>query len=675
MSKFSLHNILRSLWCLLSLVAAGASPALAQQAQHDAPEATRKGPVIAPSYAWRMLAPLGLREEAGIDTLFEDYARRSVPSFVSDAWATTGNLGSEGLNMIYDQRPAMSDFYFRDAVATWLPSLAKSTFYNTRIPMTLVGFNTAGGKENAQELTTARFSGNINRRAQVGALLDYLYSKGCYANQAVKDLNWGFSGSYMGDRYEFQGFFYHYNLLNKENGGITDMLYIEDPAELQGGVTTIDPKSIPTRLSYAHNRFSGQQLYLNNRYKVGYWHEETKDDTTIVRTYIPVTSFVYTLNFESGKRLLTDDSRAEMDKFWGRTYLNPEITRDQTSYWTLSNTLGISLLEGFHKYAKFGLAAYITHQMRRYTLPIDTIDRSDPSAIGLDPWPEGIPQIERQHTDQLAYVGAQLTKLRGQHLRYEATAELGILGSVAGDIRAKGKIHTQFPLLKDSLRITAFADFSNEEAPYLMKRYYSNHFIWYNDFGKRRSLRLGGTISFPATGTTFTLAAHNVQNHIYFDADGYPRQHGGSVQILSMCLEQNFRFGHFHWDNRVTYQTTSNDAVIPLPKLAVYSNLYLLTRIATLKLQFGIDCDYYTRYYTPGYQPGTVAFTNQRDFKLGNYPFCNIYANMKLSRTRFFVMYSHFNRGLFGGSKYFSMPYYPLNPARFQLGLSVDFAN
>lgn len=671
-----MSNFFRRISKLLVVAALAVSaPVYGQQAEREAPTATRRGPAIAPSYAWRMLAPLGLREPATIDTLFEDYSRRSVPSEVSDAWATTGNLGAEGLNMIFDARPAMSDFYFRDAVATWLPNINKSIFYNTRIPMTLLGFNTAGGKENAQELLTARFSGNINRRAQVGAMLDYLYSKGSYANQAVKDLNWGFSGSYLGDRYEFQGFFHHYNLLNKENGGITDMLYIEDPAELQGGVTTIDPKSIPTRLSYAHNRFSGQQLYLNNRYKVGYWHEETVDDTTVVRTYIPVTSFVYTLDFQSGKRLLTDDSRAEMDRYWGRTYLNPELTRDQTEYWTLSNTLGVSLLEGFHKYAKFGLAAYITHKVRRYTLPLDTIDRSNPADIGLDPWPEDIPQIERRKTEQLAYVGAQLTKLRGERLRYEATAELGILGPVAGDIRAEGKVHTQFPLLSDSLRLTAFANFSNEEAPYLMRRYYSNHFIWYNDFGKRRTVRLGGTVAFPVTGTRFTAAVNNIQNHIYFDADGYPRQYGGSVQVLSLQLEQNFKFGHFHWDNRVTYQTTSNDAVIPLPALTVYSNIYLLTRIATLHIQLGVDCDYYTSYYAPGYQPGTVAFTNQRDMKLGNYPFCNVYANMKLSRTRFFVMYSHFNKGLFGGSKYFSIPYYPLNPSRFQLGLSVDFAN
>jgi hypothetical protein len=54
---------------------------------------------------------------------------------------------------------------------------------------------------------------------------------------------------------------------------------------------------------------------------------------------------------------------------------------------------------------------------------------------------------------------------------------------------------------------------------------------------------------------------------------------------------------------------------------------------------------------------------------------CNVYANMKLSKVRFYVLYSHFNQGLFGGKNYFSLAHYPLNPHRFMLGLSIDFAN
>ena len=122
-------------------------------------------------------------------------------------------------------------------------------------------------------------------------------------------------------------------------------------------------------------------------------------------------------------------------------------------------------------------------------------------------------------------------------------------------------------------------------------------------------------------------------------------------------------------------QTSSDDRVLPLPKFAVYSNLYLLFKVArVLHVQFGVDCDYYTKYYAPDYQPATTTFYNQREIKCGNYPFMNAYANMKLGKARFYVMFSHVNQGLCGNN-YFAMPHYPMNPRRFQLGVSVDFAN
>ena len=130
-----------------------------------------------------------------------------------------------------------------------------------------------------------------------------------------------------------------------------------------------------------------------------------------------------------------------------------------------------------------------------------------------------------------------------------------------------------------------------------------------------------------------------------------------------------------NWRNKINYQTSSNESVLSLPKLSLYSNLYLLFRVArVLHVQLGVDCDYYTRYYAPGYQPATMSFYNQRSIMLGNYPFMNAYINMKLSKARFYVMMTHVNQGLFGDN-YFSLPHYPLNPRRFQLGVSVDFAN
>ena len=161
-----------------------------------------------------------------------------------------------------------------------------------------------------------------------------------------------------------------------------------------------------------------------------------------------------------------------------------------------------------------------------------------------------------------------------------------------------------------------------------------------------------------------------------FNEKALPTQCGSSIQVFSATLAQNFDIGALHWHNKLTYQTSSDETVIPMPKFAIYSNLFLQFKVAkVLDVQLGVDCDYYTKYKSVAYQPATMSFYNQQEYECGNYPFCNAYMNFKLSKTRFYVMFSHFNQGLFGGNNWFSMPRYPLNPRRFQLGLSIDFAN
>lgn len=662
-------NRLKSLFAILLLVLL----ALPAAAQHkEAPVATKKKRAVAPSYAWTAMQPLGLHEPATVDTLTYDYYRSFIPSEQSDAWACTGNLGAEGINMLYMHRAPVGNFFLSDALSAWLPGESTRKFYNTRLPMTLLSYNTAGGKENAQERLQTVFSGNMGPKLQFGANLDYLYSKGSYNYQATNDLSWGISGSYIGDRWEVQASWNHYNLLNKENGGITDDRYITDPAALQGGVSSISPKSIPTNLTAAHTKVVGGKLFLNNRYKVGYWHSEWTDDTTEVKTYIPVTSFIWTLNYEDAKHIFHDENAQECAKFFPDTYLNASMTDDRTSYSSLSNTLGVSMLEGFHKYAKFGLSAYATYEIRRFRQAPDTVAHGEG---GLTPWPEGLDGvIPHKKNQSLMWVGAQLTKQRGSILTYSATGEIGLVGDAAGEVKVNGELTTRIPLFSDTLSVTGFGAFTNVSAPYLLQNYISNHFIWHNNFGKERRVRFGGNLAFPRTGTRVSVAAENVQNMLYFNALGLPEQHSGSVQVFSASLRQSLRAGILHWDNTVTYQTSSQESVLSLPKLAVYSNLYLLCRIATLHLQFGVNCDYYTRYYAPNYQPATATFHNQRETKLGNYPLMTVYANMKLSKVRFYVMMSHVNQGWFG-KDYFSLPHYPINPRRFQIGLSVDFAN
>lgn len=231
-------------------------------------------------------------------------------------------------------------------------------------------------------------------------------------------------------------------------------------------------------------------------------------------------------------------------------------------------------------------------------------------------------------------------------------------------------------MLGDTVRIKGYGYFKNLNVPYLLTNFVSNHYAWQNDFDKVRRFRVGGELVVPFSGTRINVGYETLKNYVYFNSQALPQQCGSIVNVLSATLEQKLHFGIFNWDNSVTYQTTSKEEVLALPKLAVYSNLYLKFAVAkVLKVQFGVDCNYYTKYYAPNYNPANMTFYNQRDMKCGDFAFMNAYLNCRMKQARFFVMYSHVNDGLFGGKNYFSIPHYPLNPGRFQMGVSVNFVN
>lgn len=649
------------LLALCSLCAAGA----------EAPDSARAP--RRPS-CWTLIEPLGLRQEAVFDTLPYNYQRQAVPSLVSDAYATTGNLGCEGQNQIFFRRGERRPFFFLDALDAWLPGPQK--FYNVYVPFTQLSYNFGGNKQTAQDRLRMDFAGNAGRRVGLGAKLDYLYSKGCYQAQSSKDFTFGFSGYYKGDRYELQAYYTHWNLLNKENGGITDPLYITDPAAVQGGVSHIASDNIPVRLTHAHNRINGQQLYLNQSYKIGYWREVEVNDTLTREVYVPVTRFIWTLDYQSGHRIFLNTDASQGRDFWENTYFDASSTRDDTRFSSFSNTVGVALIEGFRPWAKFGLSAFATYDLRSFKQPMAALlnreDVEDPSE--LSPLPEGY-SIKEKEKQNLLWIGAQLIRQSGTLLNYEADFRMGLSGDVAADLELSGRATTHFRLLGDTVGVEVYGRFRNTAQPYLLRHYIGNHLLWDNDFGKTRSLRAGGRLSLPWINTTIEAGFENLQNYVYFNTASLPAQCGGSIQILNASLSNHLNFGIWNWDNRLTAQASSRQDVLPLPAFTIYSNMYLhFLAFKVLDVQLGVDCDYYTRYWAPAYQPATMSFRVQDEVKCGNFPFMNAYVTCRLHKTRFFVMMSHFNQGWFS-KEYFAAPGYPLNPRRLQFGLSIDFAN
>ena len=404
------------------------------------------------------------------------------------------------------------------------------------------------------------------------------------------------------------------------------------------------------------------------------------DSMWMKKEFVPVTSFIHTIQFDNYRRIYqayNTPSNYYANNYNVQEYLSGDSIYDKTRYYSLKNTFALSLLEGFNKWAKAGLKAFITSDLRHFTLP---------NAAGID-----------SYNEHNLSIGAQLSKTQGKLLHYDAIAETWLTGSDAGQMKLDVNADLNFKLFGDTLTLSANGFLYRLNPTFYYRHFHSRHAWWDNDnLSKIIHSRIQGILNYQKTRTTLRVEIDEIKNYTYF-ASSYNtvndnrvnhaiivKQNNGLIHLLTASISQDFTFGPINWENMITYQNSSNKTVLPVPALNIYSNLYLRFKIAhVLRCDFGADVRYFTKYYAPDYVPilGQYAIqtntdTNGNDnrIEIGNNPVANVYANFHLKHTRFFIMLSHFNAGT-GRKNYFFTPHYPLNQSILRFGLSWNFFN
>ena len=401
-----------------------------------------------------------------------------------------------------------------------------------------------------------------------------------------------------------------------------------------------------------------------------------QDTMWMKNEYVPVTSFIHTMKFDTYRRIY--QAYETPKDFYADTF-NPagnypgDSIYDKTTHYRIQNTFAISLLEGFNKWAKAGLKAFVTSDLRHFTLPTET-------------------EIAKAYNEHNLSIGGQLIKSQGKTLHYDATLETWLTGKDAGQMKIDADADINFALFGDTVRLQASGFFHRLNPTFYYRHYHLKHFWWDNDdMSKLIHTRIEGKFGYEKTKTTVRVAFDNIKNHTFFAmgynvTDDFGRtgntlsvvQKSGAISLLTLELQQKLKLGPLHWDNVITYQKSSDDMALPVPDLNIYTNLFLRFKIArVLKCDFGADARFFTKYYAPDYSPALGQYavqTGENRTEVGNYPIVNVYANFHLQRTRFFVMMSHINAGQ-GKPDYFLAPHYPLNQRIFRFGVSWNFYN
>ncbi|MDE5702727.1 MAG: putative porin [Bacteroides sp.] len=449
-------------------------------------------------YMWRLSETLGNRTIIPADTANLNFQNTNLGTGMTGQYNTLGNLGSPRLSRIFFDRTSEEPTIFMAPFSSFFVHPDQMLFTNSNVPYTNLTYYKAGNKISGEERFKSYFSVNVNKRLAFGFKFDYLYGRGYYTNQSTSHFNAGIFGSYIGERYQLQAVYNNFYLKMNENGGITNDGYITRPDTMAEGKKQYESTTIPVNMEQASNRNKDFYVYLTQRYRMGFTRKVMKeqsdsnvpqqdfaasnatmptrkqqpslasdslnmppaltadslltdslmqvnnirqdsiknsatlaDNGNLVEEFVPVTSFIHTFKVERLRHRFqaveSPNANANYNKFG--------VSRDSTTAFSVKNVFGIALLEGFNKYAKAGLTAYLSHKFSRY-------DLMNQDSITTD-----------RFTEQEIYVGGELAKRQGKTLHYSVDGEIGIMDKALGQFQVNGNMDLNFRLWKDTVNL------------------------------------------------------------------------------------------------------------------------------------------------------------------------------------------------------------------------------
>lgn len=628
--------------------------------------------------SWTIHPVFGTRTEVDVDTLRHNFQNLDHNEGPTGHYNTLSNAGSPRLSRLFFER-STEEYIFLSPFDMFNTPIETFRFYNTKSPYMNLTYHWAGDRENGDDNFRALFTNNIGSRFNFGGIFHYLYGKGYYDHQSTSFMNGTGFASYTGDRYDLHFRYTHNFMKLSENGGISDDAYITNPESLDRSYRAHD---IPTRLTKTWNRQESDFIDLNHRYHIGFVRADSDSIRGAHDRFVPVTSVFHRMQIRSTRRNFRSYENP-VGTFYARQYMPGDSAQVRDRLFEMRNNVGLSLREGFNKYAVAGLSAYIGFWHRSYDMP-DSVATADGSAGALTRTRFKLNNI---------LLGGEIIRTQGNWINYTVNGEYVIGGDDAGEWSADATAELNVPVLGDTATLALSARLSHACPSTYYDTYHSKYAWWDRENSPEDISQLSATLTIPHTRTELSVALANHKGYAYLSDEGTAitnaagavtgythlitsHQYDKNIQVVSATLKQDFQLGPVHLDNEITYQQSSQQDILPLPKLNLYHNLYLDFRLArVLSCQIGADLTFFTKYHAEDYSPATGLFHLQNAanrMEIGGYPLISAYANFHLKRTRFYVAYYHINQS---EGRSFWAPHYPMNPKGLRFGISWNFYN
>jgi hypothetical protein len=591
------------------------------------------------------------------DTVFSLYHRYRIADKYSPFNATLGNYGLPFYQLDFFDRVNDPDKYLYSYYYPFMHVPDKAVFMNTMVPFTELVWSFGAPRKLSEQTFRVRHSQNINRYLNFGIIYDIIFSLGQYNYQRAEDKNFSINTSYTRERYKLYFSAGLNSIVNFENGGISDASYI-------GNVTT---REIPVNLGSLDNAettLKNKNLLLVQRYTIGAKKVNPKDTVSVKPSgFLGLSgTFTHVFMIENNKKSYKDSY--PISGLYDSIYISKTTTFDSLYSRSIKNTVRFDFTTNESRKFRLGGGFGIRNELFRYSQIIPTHDTL-------------VADTATWKNSNNALLGRLYNDI-GDKFRWIATGELYFTGYRAGDFKVNGEISKSFDFKKGRGSLYFRGGIANITPSFWYHQWGSNNFEWKNNLNKEFRVDFSSGFSYPQRKMEVKFNYAIINNYTDFDLTAKPSQFSPGLSVTSLMLSKELRLWKFHLATDGLIQKSSNAEILDLPFVTLraagyFEHLFKFKSTnGRLNTQLGADVTYNSLYYAYSYMPSTGRFYRQDKVKTGNYPFVNLFINLKIKRTRIFVMMDHANFGLMGNN-YDMVPSYLMNIRMFRYGLAWTF--
>lgn len=623
---------------------------------------------------------------------FHDY-----PFYRKDVNATwLGVAGSALQYYNWFNRSSENGVSFYNPYEAWTYSAKTLPMYNTKTPYTELAYfgtlfaNSQKASDNLHILTTQNIFPEFN------FTLEYDRFGGNGIMQGEKTVNKTFvaSANYLGKRYLMHAGYIHNKVSRNDNGGTSDNSMVRD--------TTLDAREYPVNLSKASTSVVRNTFFLDQQYRIPFTFlrdikyrkidKAFKDSIIALGDSVRIdslniylarrkadreaadtlgdekitTAFIgHSSEFSVFKKSYEDQITDEAErKFYNDIFnYNPTTSYDSVGVKKLENRLFLRLQPWSDDAIVSKLNGGIGHRLLSYSTFDPTFLKGTTNTV----W-------------NSAFVYAGVEGQLKDFIHWDATGDYVFLGNQRNDLSVKANAKFEvFPFRrerKSPVSLDLHFETKLEEPEYYFQHYYSNHFKWDNEFGKISTTKLQAGLSVPRWRIKARVGYALLSGNVYYDSTGFVHQNNSPMSVLSASLNKDFVLGPLHLDNRLLFQISSNQDVLPLPTLAANSRIYLQFNVKKniMQMQLGAEGWYNTKYYSPAWNPAVGAFYNQKKEKYNNGPVIDAFVNVQWKRACIFIKVENVGNGWpMDKADYFSAHNYIRTQMAFKIGIYWPF--